>query len=374
MGFVFRRATTHCLTCKTRLLKTKDRERCEASGHKLKERQSPVWWYAFKGKDGWRRESSRSQFKVDAQRLLRVREGSVDRGTKAGRFSFEDAKKAAILEYTVNRRRSLNVFERRITKHLEPVFKGRELADITTTAIREFQSKRLNAGASPAEVNRECDAISKMFTLAIQDGQLFVRPHIPKLKEASARKGFVTDKEYRAINGKLEPHMRGIWAFQFLTGWRSTEVLELRWEHAKDQDIRFTEETKSDEAARPYPITPAIKLVLDEQRHLQAGITTPWVFAFAKGKKMSGRKISYNGWLHAFNDARDAANTRADLIPHDCRRTAIDRMERLGIARSTAMVMVGHKTESVYRRYAITSGKTLEDAGAKLAGVMVPSR
>ena len=53
-------------------------------------------------------------------------------------------------------------------------------------------------------------------------------------------------------------------------------------------------------------------------------------------------------------------------------RTAIDRMERLGLARSTAMVMVGHKTESVYRRYAITSGKTIEDAGAKLAAVQLP--
>ena len=36
------------------------------------------------------------------------------------------------------------------------------------------------------------------------------------------------------------------------------------------------------------------------------------------------------------------------------------------------MVLVGHKTESIYRRYAITSGKTIEDAGAKLAAVKIP--
>lgn len=49
-----------------------------------------------------------------------------------------------------------------------------------------------------------------------------------------------------------------------------------------------------------------------------------------------------------------------------------DPMERLGNARSAAMQMVGHKTESVYRRYAINSNKTIKHAGAKLAGVRVP--
>jgi integrase len=212
-----------------------------------------------------------------------------------------------------------------------------------------------------------------MFTIAIQDGKLFAKPYIPKLEEPKARKGFVTDEEYTAIRDALEPHMRGVWAFQFLTGWRSTEVLGLKWEHINGDQIRFTEQTKGDEAARPFPISPAIKRVLDDQKKLIGKTKTPFVFCFVKGKKRAGRQISYNGWLHAFNDARDAVAVRKTIIPHDCRRTAIDRMERLGVARSTAMVMVGHKTESVYRRYAITSARTLEDAGAKLAGIKLPA-
>jgi hypothetical protein len=47
-------------------------------------------------------------------------------------------------------------------------------------------------------------------------------------------------------------------------------------------------------------------------------------------------------------------------------------MERLGLARSIAMAMVGHKTESVYRRYAITSPRTPDDARSKLARVALP--
>ena len=379
MGTIFRRKVVACLTCKKLFPKqdhhrrrTADRERCERAGHDLKEEISSIWWIGYKTPDGWKYETSKSTAKIDAQRLLRDKEGAIDRGQHTGRWTFADAKKAVLLDYTVNKRRSLDVFERRITKHLEPAFKDLELADITTTVLREFQAKRQAAGASNAEINRELDAISKMFKLAIQDGKLFAKPHIPKLKEASARKGFVTDEEYTAIAEKLEPHMRNVWAFQYLTGWRSTEVLGLRWEHVGKTEIRFLGQTKADEPARPFPITTALKRVLADQRKLTAHLKAPHVFVFLKGKKMAGRPISYMGYLHAFNDARDAADVRKDLIPHDCRRTAIDRMERLGLARSTAMTMVGHKTESVYRRYAIVSGKTLDDAGVKLNAVKLP--
>jgi integrase len=42
-------------------------------------------------------------------------------------------------------------------------------------------------------------------------------------------------------------------------------------------------------------------------------------------------------------------------IPHDLRRSAVKNMERAGLSRSVAMQLTGHKTEAVYRRYAITS-------------------
>src|SRR5262245_38942970 len=109
MGFIFRRQTTLCLTCKTRLLKTKDRERCEAAGHRLKVRVSPKWWIAYKTDDGWQRETTNSEHKIDAERALRDKEGAIDRGQHAGRWSFEDAKKAALLDYKVNKRRSIDV-------------------------------------------------------------------------------------------------------------------------------------------------------------------------------------------------------------------------------------------------------------------------
>jgi hypothetical protein len=53
-------------------------------------------------------------------------------------------------------------------------------------------------------------------------------------------------------------------------------------------------------------------------------------------------------------------------IPYDFRRTAIRNLERAGVPRSPAMAMVGHLTESVYRRYAIQDEGMLNEAAAKL--------
>ena len=58
------------------------------------------------------------------------------------------------------------------------------------------------------------------------------------------------------------------------------------------------------------------------------------------------------------------------LLLHDFRRTAVRNLERAGVARSVAMKITGHKTESVYRRYAIVSDADLQEAARKLAGTI----
>jgi len=121
-------------------------------------------------------------------------------------------------------------------------------------------------------------------------------------------------------------------------------------------------ETKNMEG-RQFPLTPALRAVLERQRARTLAVEKatrtiiPWLF------HRSGRPIK------SFRRAWVTACTAAGLlgrIPHDFRRTAVRNLERAGVPRSTAMKMVGHKTESIYRRYAIVDEAMLKEGAAKL--------
>ena len=91
----------------------------------------------------------------------------------------------------------------------------------------------------------------------------------------------------------------------------------------------------------------------------------PWVF------HRHGRP------LKSIRGAWVTASQRAGVpgrILHDLRRTAVRNLERAGVPRSVAMKMVGHKTEAIYRRYAIVDEAMLREAAEKLALAQAPER
>src|SRR5215216_4274217 len=105
------------------------------------------------------RESTGTTNETVARRILRTREGDVERGVpinpKMGLITFEDAADDLLNDYTVNGRKSHDHAKRRIELHLKPTFKGKRMLSITTPAIRAFITARLAAKARAGEINRE---------------------------------------------------------------------------------------------------------------------------------------------------------------------------------------------------------------------------
>ena len=66
--------------------------------------------------------------------------------------------------------------------------------------------------------------------------------------------------------------------------------------------------------------------------------------------------------------------TRSGKRAHDFRLTAVRNLERAGVPRSAAMKMVGHKTEAMYRRYAIADESMLREGAAKLEALLEAQR
>jgi integrase len=113
-----------------------------------------------------------------------------------------------------------------------------------------------------------------------------------------------------------------------------------------------------------FPLTPelcgTLACQLERTRLLEVETSQiiPWLF------HRGGNPIK------DFRSAWQSACERAGLagrIPHDFRRTAVRNLERAGVPRSAAMAMVGHKTEAIYRRYAIADEGMLREGAIKLA-------
>ena len=118
---------------------------------------------------------------------------------------------------------------RRHKKHLTPFFGGRRMASISTPDVRTYTSHRLDAGASPGEVNRELTLLKRAFSLAVQAGKLFAKPHIPLLREDNIRTGLFEPHEIEAVLRHLPADLTGLVRFLWITGWRVGEVLPLQW-------------------------------------------------------------------------------------------------------------------------------------------------
>ena len=159
------------------------------------------------------RESTGSAKESDAIRLLKIREGDIERGLpvnpKLNRIRFDEAAKDLKTEYAVNGRCSADELERRIRLHLTPHFGGRRLATITTADVNTFILKRRTdvivfgegedrkeRKVSNGEINRELTTLKRMFNLARQDGKLTHVPHIPMLKERNVRTGFFEREQF----------------------------------------------------------------------------------------------------------------------------------------------------------------------------------
>jgi integrase len=158
--------------------------------------------------------------------------------------------------------------------------------------------------------------------------------------------------------------------FAYLTGWRiKSEILPLQWGINVDfiaGEIRLEPGTTKNGEGRvfPFSVLPELAEMLKQQRcrtqalEISTHQTIPWVFHRQGDRIKDFRKA----WRQAVKEAELPSK-----IPHDFRRTAVRNLERAGVPRSVAMKLVGHKTESVYRRYAIVAKQDLIDGLKRLA-------
>ena len=211
-----------------------------------------------------------------------------------------------------------------------------------------------------------------MLRLGARDGLVTRVPHVEMLREAPARAGFVDDSQYRALAAKLRPDLRVVVAIGYSFGWRiKSEVLTLekRQVDMERGTLRLDAGSTKNREGRVVYLTPEIRTLLEAQLERvsdlqrKLGRVIPFVFPHLTGRRAGTRIVEFR---KAWRRACLAAGVPG-LLVHDLRRSAVRNMERKGVPRSHAMKVTGHKTESVYRRYAIVSDADLQEASRRIA-------
>lgn len=321
--------------------------------------------------DGQERvESTGVKSRAEAERILKEREGRVATGQpvapRADRILVRELVDDLLNEYRANARRSLGRLEDSLG-HIVPVFGHRRAQFVTTADVTAYVTQRQKEGAANATINRELAALKRMYRIAISGEKLYRRPHIASLKENNVRTGFFERGQFEAVRTHLPAYVQTVVTFAYITGWRiRSEVLTLQWRQVdfKAGTIRLEPGTTKNNEGRMFKMTPELRACLEAQRaatdvsQRERGQIISSVF-HRNGRPFASFRKS---WIRACRLAGTPGR-----IPHDFRRSAIRNLERAGVSRSVAMKMVGHKTESVYRRYAIVDESMLNDATEKLA-------
>jgi integrase len=180
--------------------------------------------------------------------------------------------------------------------------------------------------------------------------------------------------------------MRPVLTLAYYTGMRSGEVLTLKWSNVDlpGGEIRL-EDTKNEEP-RTIPLIGETGELLKMERVRHPGC--PWVFSRDGRNPMGSLRKAWkpacvrvglgrflcrtcggelDGKLRCATCQTRCRNPRySGLIFHDLRRSGVRNLDRAGVPQHVAMKISGHLTDSIYRRYNLTSSRDLREVGRRV--------
>lgn len=339
-------------------------------------RQTSVLWmsYVCKGcakhpHGGRHRESSGKEKVPEALLELNRRRGAIadDRPLpRASEVMMPELLQGVIDDYIAKGNKSLPDVKDMLRNDILPHFQAYRAIDVCVndSILRSFVSKLKQEKKAPATINRRLAFLRRAFRLAHQ--RLHgMRPTI-EMQEGekhNARKVFFTESEFNSLRLHLPDDVRRPIEVAWILGWRvPSEILTRERRHVLSDRITLEAgETKNGEG-RFYPLNSRLREILEEQERAtievekRLGIRIALLFHH-EGEPLAQR--NNRGTVKTtryFRDTWDAGCKAAGLagrITHDFRRSAARRLRQEGYDTRIGMKILGHKTESIYRRYDI---------------------
>jgi integrase len=361
--------------------------------------RSSIWWYQIWVNGKRERGSTGCRSKREADSFIRRKLAEYSVGLSSPetqKVTVKELVEDALLRNKNNGNKTVADDESRWKKHLEPFFGHLRATQVSSDLIDRYINKRKSdqtrskTAPENGTINRELALLKSAFNHATEQTPPKVRfvPHFNMLEENNVRRGFLQDEQYLRLS--RECAVEGIWlAGLFETayayGWREDELLGLRVGQldllGKIIDLG---ETKNGDQRMIHMTEHVFQCLV---RCVAGKKSDDFVFTRDDGSRIKDfRQAWWNACIRAGLgrfECRDCGSNVSEgrkcttceskkkakyigLKFHDLRRTGIRNMSREGIPEKVGMLISGHKTDSVYRRYNIVDMEVLKTATTKI--------
>jgi integrase len=352
-------------------------------GRVFQRKGSSFWWVSYYAHGKEEREAARhvrtgekieltaKNGQHEAERFLKHRLGEIAAEQHGGRaFVGPRQERVTINELLDGLETDYKLRDRwnpKVASNVKPLrehFGTWRAVDVTSNAVAAYIETIRGEGYSNATANRRTQLLGQAFKVGMRNKQISAAPFIPRLSEiGNERQGFFETADFEAVLAKLPEYLQDFSRFGFLTGWRKGSIESLRWSDVGEDVIYLRAENSKTRKPETIPVQGDLQGIIERRR----------AAAILKGNESDPRFAEYvfhrdgepvGDFRKAWATACKEANVPHRLF-HDLRRTASRNMIAAGVPQAVAMKITGHRTDSMFRRYAIVNEEQKRDALAK---------
>jgi integrase len=238
-------------------------------------------------------------------------------------------------------------------KAIKEFFGKKTFAQLSPMLIEKFKKHRRESitifgkPRSPASVNRDLEVLSKILSMAVDNGIIESNPakKVRKLRQDNMRKRYLTTEEEQRLLAALDnqrPYLKPLVVLAVQTGMRKGELLSLKWRHIDfNRGLIYVTNTKTGHD-RDVPMNSVAKVTLLKLQQLYGD----YDYVFTNPKTGVNVTEIKKGFWAACKEAKIV-----DFRFHDLRHTTGTRLADAGTDAFAIAEVLGHLSLQTTKRY-----------------------
>jgi integrase len=251
------------------------------------------------------------------------------------------------------------------------------LNEMTSELASEFATQRLREGMQVSTANNSLRVLRRILNLAVEWDVLGTAPRIKTLPGERRRERVISpEEEARYLAAAPEP-LASIASVLADTGMRPEECFRLRWDDVTwvngRNGVLLVTRGKTAAARRVIPMTPRVRLVLDERWNNAGRPEEGWAWPAPTRSGHVEPSSLRKQHAKAFKTLSDEAAKRNEkpvrrFVLYSLRHTFLTRLGQSGCDVWTLARIAGHSSINISARYVHPSEDAVLDAISRLSG------